>query len=287
MIKKLLGIRPAPTEDGAFSPSKLALKLATSSKTDYDHTVYPEKYTGGKLKILMVCTEEKNMTMANGKQFSTGNHPVEMLVPMLHFKKAGFETDIYTPTGKTAKIETWAFPEKDQAVQGIYDEYKDRFEHPGSLAVLVNPDFQVSSDYIGVFIPGGHGALLGLPENRDLKKLLQWFHEKDLLTLSICHGPAALLAANIDERRESFIYKGYSIAAFPDPVDKITPLIGYMPGKLTWYFGEKLKELGVNIINKKADSTCYKDRNLITGASPDAANDFGKLASTELLKKVQ
>jgi len=29
--------------------------------------------------------------MKNGKKFSTGNHPVEMLVPMLHFKKAGFE----------------------------------------------------------------------------------------------------------------------------------------------------------------------------------------------------
>ena len=36
MFKKLLGIAPNQTEDGAFSPSRLSLKLATSAKTNYD-----------------------------------------------------------------------------------------------------------------------------------------------------------------------------------------------------------------------------------------------------------
>ena len=35
MFKKLLGIAPTPTKDGTFEPSRLALKLATSAKTDY------------------------------------------------------------------------------------------------------------------------------------------------------------------------------------------------------------------------------------------------------------
>lgn len=75
--------RPTSTEDGAYIPSPLALKLATSSTTDYDNTKYDNPYTGNK-KVLMICTEEQNMTMANGKKFSTGNHPVEILVPVLH-----------------------------------------------------------------------------------------------------------------------------------------------------------------------------------------------------------
>ena len=78
MLKKLLGIAPTPTEDGAFAPSRLALKLATSTKTDYDGGAYLNPYTGGKHRVLVVLTEERNMTMANGKKFSTGNHPVEM-----------------------------------------------------------------------------------------------------------------------------------------------------------------------------------------------------------------
>ena len=89
IIKKMLGIAPRLESDGSYSPSPLALKLATKSKTDYDHKVYPDAYKGGKAKVLMVCSDQRNMTMKNGKQFCTGNHPVEMLVPMLHLEQAG------------------------------------------------------------------------------------------------------------------------------------------------------------------------------------------------------
>ena len=286
MIKRLLGIAPTPTDDGAFSPSRLALKLATSSKTDFDNTLYKNPYNG-QLKVLMVCTEERNMTMANGKKFSTGNHPVEMMLPMLHLKNAGFDMDVFTPTGKSVKIEMWAMPNEDEHVKAIYSDYKNQFENPKSLSDFVKNSMSQSSDYIAIYIPGGHGAMLGLPENKDLNKLIHWSHKKDLFMLAICHGPAALLAASLNSSTNAFIYKGYKIAAFPDAVDKQTPMIGYMPGHMPWKFGEKLKNLGVEIINKKADNTCHKDRNLITGASPQAANDFGKLAATTLLQSFQ
>ena len=281
-----LGLALNEEEDGAFSPSPLALKLATSSKTDFDGTVYENPYKGGKLKVLMVCTEERNMTMANGKKFSTGNHPVEMLLPMLHLRNAGFDIDIFTPTGKDVKIEMWAMPKEDENVKTIYSELKEQFEKPKNLSDFVNNSMNDNSDYIAIFIPGGHGAMLGLPENNDLCKLIHWSHEKDLFMLAICHGPAALLAANLNSDKDSFIFKGYSVAAFPDSVDRQTPMIGYMPGHMPWKFGEKLNELGVTFINSKADNTCHIDRKLISGASPKAANDFGKLSATELLKEV-
>jgi molecular chaperone Hsp31 and glyoxalase 3 len=37
--------------------------------------------------------------------FSTGNHPVEMLLPMHHMDQAGFEIDIATLSGNPAKLE--------------------------------------------------------------------------------------------------------------------------------------------------------------------------------------
>ena len=97
MLKKLLGIAPTLESDGSFSPSKLALKLGTSDTTDFEHVSYT-KYQGSKSKILVICTEEKNMTMQNGKLFSTGNHPVETLLPMMHLKNAGFDFEIATPS---------------------------------------------------------------------------------------------------------------------------------------------------------------------------------------------
>ena len=136
MIKKILGIAPKLRDDGSYSPSKVALKLAVAAKTDYTKVSY-EKYQGQKSKILVICTEQKDMQMKNGKKFSTGNHPVEAILPMLHLRDAGFEFNIVTPNGKPVVFEMWAMPNKDQNVINLYNEYEKQFEKPGSLRDFV------------------------------------------------------------------------------------------------------------------------------------------------------
>ncbi|MFT7606255.1 MAG: molecular chaperone Hsp31 and glyoxalase 3, partial [Saprospiraceae bacterium] len=49
----------------------------------------------------------------------------------------------------------------------------------------------------------------------------------------------------------------------------------------------KLKSLGANIVNTESDNTVCLDRKLITGASPLASNDLGKLAAQALLKELK
>lgn len=284
MIKKILGIQPKLTDDGAYSPSRLSLKLATSDITDYKEIDFGVRNKEKLGKILVICTEEANVPMTNGKYFSSGNHPVETLVPMLHLQHAGFEFDIFTANGKPVKFEMWAMPQKDKNVKAIYDKYKPQFNKPQSLADFADNNFDNKSDYVAIYIPGGHGALLGLPTNKHVGDLIKRAFKKELFLLAICHGPAALLSAKPASENEAFIYEGYKLAAFPDKVDKQTPLIGYMPGQLTWFFGEKLEKSGMTIVNSKADKTCFADRKLITGASPNAANNFGKLCATKLLE---
>ena len=279
-LRKLFKASPTPTTDGAFSPSPLAIKLGTSDTTDYDGGTYATPYAGTRPRVLMICTQERNMRMANGKKFSTGNHPVEMGLPMLHLLNAGFEIDIVTPTGAPVAIEMWAMPSNDADVQKLFRDYSDAFDNPGSLADFVANDMMDDAPYTAIYIPGGHGAMLGLPSNADVGKVLHWAHNRDLFTLALCHGPAALLAANTDA---GFLYDGYEMVVFPDAVDKQTPMIGYLPGPMPWWVCEKLTALGANITNSKADNACIVDRRLITGASPKAANDFGRLAATTLL----
>jgi molecular chaperone Hsp31 and glyoxalase 3 len=74
------------------------------------------------------------------------------------------------------------------------------------------------------------------------------------------------------------------MAVFPDAVDKKTPMIGYLPGHMPWGVSEKLKIMGVNLMNTKSDKTVCVDRKLITGASPLASNELGKLAANTLLE---
>lgn len=281
MIKKLLGIAPKLELDGSYSPSRLALKISTSAKTDFE-TISYSKYKGKRSKILVVFTEHKNLKMKNNKLFSTGNHPVEALLPMLHLRDAGFEFEIATPTGKPVVFEMWAFPSSDENVKAIYEEHKTSFEKPLKLSDFMETSFKQPESYAAVFVPGGHGVMIGIPEDKNVGKVLNWAHDNDLFTVSICHGPGAFLSTMLDEQK--FLYEGYNMAVFPDSVDEKTPMIGYLPGLMPYGLSEKLKSLGVKLMNTKMDKTVCVDRKLITGASPLASNELGKLAANTLLK---
>ncbi|MFK7772044.1 MAG: glyoxalase III HchA [Saprospiraceae bacterium] len=284
MLKKIFGLAPKLESDGSYSPSKIALKLATSDKTDFENISY-KKYQGKRSKILAIFTERKNMTMKNGKMFSTGNHPVEALVPMLHLRNAGFDFEIATPTGKPVVFEMWAFPNKDEHVKSIYNQYKSDFEQPKKLQDFVETSFAYSASYAAVFVPGGHGAMLDIPEDKNVGQILNWAHVNDIFTITLCHGPGALLSTTLDNQK--FLYEGYKMAVFPDSVDKKTPMIGYLPGPMPRGLSEDLKRLGANIVNTKSDDTVCLDRKLITGASPLASNALGKLAANTLLKELK
>lgn len=51
-----------------------------------------------------------------------------------------------------------------------------------------------------------------------------------------------------------------------------------------WLVGERLRALGVEILNTGITGQCHQDRKLITGDSPLASNKLGKLAADALLR---
>ncbi|MBK4989127.1 glyoxalase III HchA [Pseudomonas sp. S36] len=274
-----------PAEDGAFFPSPYSLSQFTSPTSDLSGAAYPTPYTGGRLKVLVIGADERYLPTDNGTLFSTGNHPVETLLPMYHLDKAGFAFDIATLSGNAVKFEHWAMPAQDAEVKGLYSKYRDAFRQPHKLADVLEQALGEQSDYIGVFIPGGHGALIGLPESPDVKRVLEWAFAQDKFIISLCHGPAAFLATSATGGSDDSVFRGYKICAFPDALDAKTPDIGYMPGHLTWKFGERLKALGVEIINDDISGLVHQDRKLLTGDSPLAGNALGKLAAAALLKE--
>ncbi|KAA0180507.1 protein deglycase HchA [Cupriavidus gilardii] len=269
--------QPDPAEKNAFFPSSYSLSQFTSPKSDLSGADYPDPYKGGK-KILMIGADERYLLTDNGTFFSTGNHPVETLLPMYHLDKAGFAFDVATVSGNPVKFEYWAMPSEDEEVQGFFDKYHSQFQQPLTLSKAIA---QGLDDYAAIFIPGGHGALIGIPESKDVGAVLEWAAANDRFVISLCHGPAAFLAVG-----DSDIYRGYRICAFPDTLDAQTPDIGYMPGHLTWKFGERLKALGFEIINDNISGAVHRDRKLITGDSPLAGNALGKLAAETLLGEV-
>lgn len=277
-------MRPTPdlAEDNAFFPSAYSLSQFTSSKSNLSDADYANPYTGGRWKILVVGADERYLLTDNGTMFSTGNHPVETLLPMYHMDKAGFSFDIATLSGNPVKFEWWAMPHEDKEIVGLFSKYRDQFKQPLKLADVVKNALGKDSDYIGVFIPGGHGALMGLPNSEDMKAVLEWALEHDKFMISLCHGPAAFLAVG-----KNPAFAGFKICAFPDAMDAQTPDIGYMPGHLTWKFGEQLQALGFEIINTDISGAVHQDRKMLTGDSPLAGNALGKLAAQALLQSLE
>jgi molecular chaperone Hsp31 and glyoxalase 3 len=275
-------------EDDAYFPSPFSLTQYVTSKTDFDGADYPNKYTGGKWKILMIGTQERYLKMADGKFFSTGNHPVESLLPMYHLDAAGFDIDVATLSGDPVKFEMWAFPKEDEAVKSIYNKYKQKLRSPLNLSEVWGKGFNQDTPYIAVFIPGGHGVLNGIPFSKTVGDVLRWADANNRFFITLCHGPASILAADIGKPEGSkFIYEGYSVDVFPDSLDEGTNIdIGYIPGKMEWLVGDRLKKLGVTPINKTISGECHRDRLLLTGDSPLASNNLGKLAAKTLLEEV-
>ncbi|WP_168427086.1 glyoxalase III HchA [Erwinia amylovora] len=265
-------------EHNAFFPSPYSLDQFTSRVSDLAGADYPTSYRGNK-KILVIAADERYLPVSGDKLFSTGNHPVETLLPMYHLHKAGFKCDIATLSGEMVKFEHWAMPVDDTIITGFFADYLADFRQPLKLSEVVK-QLGADSDYAGVFIPGGHGALIGLPESEDVAAAIRWILDQDNYLISLCHGPAAFLSVSQGDNP----LKGYSICAFPDSADKQTPDIGYMPGHLTWHFGERLKEMDLTLVNDDISGAVHQDRKVLTGDSPFAANALGKLAANALLQ---
>lgn len=263
-------------DDGTYDPSPFTLLLGTSSTTNYAPQEYETKYTGTK-PILVVCTDVGGMKMKNDAVFNTGNHPVEMFVPMLHFQDAGFSFEIATPTGGAVVLEMWAFPTKDEKVKSLHESLKAQMESPKKLSEISG----IFDNYSAIFIPGGHGAMISLPTSVDLGKILHEAHERQIPTVTLCHGPAALLSTSLDN---DFAYNGYKAVCFSDKTDGMTPSFGYLPGPMPWKCQEVLEGQGLAITNTTETGEVKQDRELITGDSPNAANNLGTYAAPILAK---
>lgn len=286
MIKKIFGIAPTKETNGkGYIPSPLGRRFGVDKVSGFAHSDFGgRKYKGDK-KILVLCTEDRYFKMTNDKLFSTGNNVQETMVPLMHLVNAGFDFDVVTPTGKPSILEEWSVPQKDEAVLKFRRETKSKFDKPLSLKSIVeNNELNQESSYIALFLPGGHGSMVGLPEDKNVGTLLRWIKESDRYLVAVCHGPAAMLAR--DHKDKLNPYNGYKMVAFPDKFDKMSPSLGYLPGQLPWFQCEALERDGIKIINEKVTGATHIDRKLISGDSPKACDELGKITVDTLLKEL-
>lgn len=139
------------------------------------------------MNILMVMTSHAELG-DTGKQ--TGLWLEEFAAPYYVFKDAGVNITLASPKGGTPPIDPNSV-EPDAltpATERLFDDAdaKAEFAHTHELK-----DFS-TSEFDGLFYPGGHGPLWDLAEDADSIRLIQEMLANHKPVAAVCHAPGVL-----------------------------------------------------------------------------------------------
>lgn len=145
------------------------------------------------------------------------------------------------------------------------DANADRLRRPRVLAEI-DP-----LAYDAVVVPGGHGPVEDLYKDADMGRILVEADEAGRVIGSVCHGPAALLAANRADGRWAF--ESRRMTAFTDEEEIEFGTADNAP----WLLAKSLRERGA-VFEQSPNWQPYlvQDGNLITGQNPASSEAVAK-----------
>jgi len=128
-----------------------------------------------------------------------------------------------------------------------------------------------ASDFDMVFIPGGHGPLWDLSDNKILNELLEEFNREEKPIGSVCHGVVTLLS--LLNKNGLPLVEGKRITAFSNSEEESGGLTKTVPFLLE----TELVRLGA-LYSKAANyvSHVVEDGNIITGQNPASSEGVAK-----------
>ena len=249
-------------------------------------------------KVLVILSSASQLELRDGKQYRTGYYLDELSLPLAKMIKAGFTPVFANPKGNAVSYDPVSndkmfFGGSDAAraenvkfVEGI-----NELQHPKTLAAIVK---EGTTDYVGVFIPGGHAPMQDLTHDKTLGEILVSFHSTGRPTGIICHGPTALLSTLTDPEafRKAVIagdlnsagklaagwpYAGYRLTVFSSGEEHaIEGAKGQLGGSVQFYAADALAQAGAHVDRIGAwQVNVIEDRELVSGQQPFSSDAFG------------
>ncbi|QHT47870.1 type 1 glutamine amidotransferase domain-containing protein [Bacillus sp. SB49] len=218
--------------------------------------------------ILMVVTTADKMN----EELDTGLWLSEFGEAYLEFVKQGYTITVATPKGGKAPVD-------ERSLEGgeTPQEILDTAVHLENTKKL--EDLDHTEQYDAIFLPGGHGTMFDLPDNKKLHDIIQDLYEADKVVAAVCHGPAGLVGVKRSDG--SPLVKGHTVTSFTDEEERATTLDAYMPFLLE----TRLRELGADFSAKEnwTDHVQVSGK-LITGQNPQSTISVAKKVVEQLNK---
>jgi len=225
-------------------------------------------------KVLMVLTSHADLGDSGEK---TGFWVEEFAAPYYEFKDAGFEVTLVSPAGGQPPIDPKSeLADFQTASTARYDGDKavqQKMANTGKLSE-VN-----TSDYDGVFYPGGHGPLWDLTDNVDSIKLIEDFLNNQKPVAAVCHATAALL--NAKNQQGEFIVADKAVTGFTNTEEEAVQLTEIVPFLLE---DELVKRGGDFQKVEDWNAFAVQDGLIITGQNPASSELAAQKLVSELNK---
>jgi len=215
-------------------------------------------------KVLFIATSHDKLGNTDEK---TGVWLEELAIPYYVFKDAGADVTLASPMGGLVPLD----PKSQSIILATFGskrflkdaEAMNFLSHSMLLKDVKADDFDV------IFLPGGHGPMWDLADNKILKQLLEAFNTKNKPIGAVCHGVAGLLSLKND--KAEFFVKGKQLTCFSNSEEKLSGLTEVVPFLLE----TKLLSLGA-LYSKGADYVGHvvADGNIITGQNPASSKEL-------------
>ncbi len=208
-------------------------------------------------KVLIVTTSHDRFEALT----PTGVWLEEFAVPYMALLQHGIEMTIASPKGGAMPVDPRSLPtpQQEQAWEAAIEAAK----YTVKLSDLSAEAFDA------LFLPGGHGPMFDLPDNKDLHLLLREFYESGKLIAAVCHGPAGLVGATLSDGTP--LVKNKVLTAYTYAEEVAAQLDQEVP----FILEHRLRELGAYFIPQanKADHVEY-DGPLLTGQNPNSSTSI-------------
>ncbi|GAA3388047.1 type 1 glutamine amidotransferase domain-containing protein [Streptomyces roseoviridis] len=227
--------------------------------------------------ILFVMTGVDHWTLADGTKHPTGFWAEEVVAPYETFKDAGHSVTVATPGGVVPTVDRGSLAPDVNGGQEGADKVAAALDAIPEIKSPVRLEEVDLADYDAVFYPGGHGPMEDLAVNPVSGRLLVDALDSGKPLGVVCHGPAAMLAAERGDGSNAFA--GYEVTAFTNAEETQAGLAE----KAKWLLETRLVEAGVQVrAGEPWAPHVVVDRNLVTGQNPASSAPL----AAELLKKL-
>lgn len=216
--------------------------------------------------ILMITTSAATLGRTGRP---TGLWLEELAVPYYAFVEAGAAVRITSIAGGPVPIDPHSVKPR-----GANPEPVERFlgDAAAQAAMAASTPIADAAPADALFLPGGHGTMVDLPESAALAVLLGRAWAAGGIVAAVCHGPAGLV--NARDAEGAPLVRGRRVTAFSDSEERAVGLDAAVPFLLE----TRLRDLGARYASgPDFEPFAIADGRLVTGQNPASSQPTARL----------